>query len=647
MRLIILKVFLLVILILTDLQTRAQVCTGSLGDPVINETFGDGTNPGPFLPPSVTTLFYTKANCPDDGYYTIANSLVSLENCHPFTWHDVANDHTGDPDGYMMIINASQLPSIFFTQQAKGLCQNTTYEFSAYILNLITLAASGPDVSEPNILFSIEEASTGKVLASYTTGTILPTDNPTWNKYGIYFKTTSLSDVIVKMSNLAPGGNGNDFILDDITFRACGPIIQTGFGSPAGTVSEDLCEGTSADFTLKATVTGNNNPVYQWQSNLGNGWSDIPGKTSNLLDVALKNPAKGIYQYRLGVANGTDISSVSCRVYSAPLSVNVTPYPVVAAITPQTFCEGNKLVLTATGGGVYSWTGPNLPPTSQNPLVINNVTSANAGIYTVAVTSDKGCSAVPVQVPVMILPKVVASVSNNVTICAGSQAQINASGGIFYKWTPATGLDHDDIANPKAAPLQTTTYQVDVSNGGCNDDTKGITVTVKQNPFANAGDNKQIHEGQSVKLSGSLGGDDITGFFWTPSTNLDDPASLTPVANPTDNITYTLNVQSKSCGQATSSVHVRVYKKIIIPNTFTPNNDGINDYWNIVGLITYPESSIMIFNRYGQKVYHNIGYSVPWNGTINGSPMPEGTYYYIIDLKNDTPKLTGWVLIVR
>jgi gliding motility-associated-like protein len=92
---------------------------------------------------------------------------------------------------------------------------------------------------------------------------------------------------------------------------------------------------------------------------------------------------------------------------------------------------------------------------------------------------------------------------------------------------------------------------------------------------------------------------------------------------------------------------VRVYKKIIIPNTFSPNNDGINDYWNIDALVTYPGSSILIFNRYGQQVYQSTGYARPWDGTYNGSPLPQGTYYYIIDLKNNTPKLTGWVLIVR
>ncbi|WP_428327563.1 gliding motility-associated C-terminal domain-containing protein [Mucilaginibacter sp.] len=641
------KLSILVICILFSVSAYAQSCSGSLGDPVINQNFGSGANPGAPLASGITNMNYTAGNCPDDGFYTIANSITGLGNCHPNTWQDVSSDHTGNPNGYMMIVNASNQPSVFFTQAANGLCPNTTYQFSAYILNLITLAASGPGVSEPNITFSIETSS-GQVLATDTTGTILPTRAPTWNFYGIYFTTpANVTDIVVKMTNNAPGGNGNDLILDDIVFRACGPLIQTGFGSTMGQSGQNICEHSNATYTLKAKVFAQN-PIYQWQSNYyGAGWVDIAGKTTDSLNIGFVDAKTGIYQYRLGVGNGSNIGAADCRVYSPTLTVTVDSLPVVPAIPPQTFCEGYTLTLTASGGGTYSWTGPNLPATSQNPLIINNVTPANAGTYTVVVTSGNGCPAAPVQVPVSIVPKVVASINNDVSICAGDATQLTASGGLYYKWTPSTGLDHDDIANPVATPLQTTIYNVNVSNNGCSDDSKSVTVTVRQLPVANGGGDKKIFEGQSVKLNGTDKGDEITGFYWTPTTALDNPNSLTPVASPTDNITYTLNVVSQNCGTSTSNVYVRVYKKITIPNTFTPNGDGINDTWNIDALVTYPESFTQIFDRYGQRVYQSQGYSKAWDGTYKGSALPTGTYYYIIDLKNNTPKLSGWVFIIK
>jgi gliding motility-associated-like protein len=92
---------------------------------------------------------------------------------------------------------------------------------------------------------------------------------------------------------------------------------------------------------------------------------------------------------------------------------------------------------------------------------------------------------------------------------------------------------------------------------------------------------------------------------------------------------------------------VRVFKKITIPNAFSPNNDGINDLWDIKALDTYPQSTIMVFDRYGKQVFQSIGYAKPWDGAYNGKALPEGTYYYIIDLKDGQPKLSGWVLIIK
>lgn len=646
------RLFLFVICILLSIKAVAQTCNGSLGDPVINQTFGSGPNPGPALSSDITNMKYVSSSCPNDGEYTIAHSMTGADNCHPYTWFNVPYDHTGNPNGYMMIVNASYDPSIFFTQTASGLCPNTTYEFSAYILNLLIPGVLTADNSQPNITFSIQTKS-GTVLATYNTGTIPPTpysQGPTWVQYGTFFTTpANATDVVVVMTNNAPGGNGNDFILDDITFRACGPIIQQGFGSTLGPAFKAICEGSNARYTLKATVVGSNAPAYQWQSNYyDKGWVDIDGKNADSLDIGFVNAIPGAYQYRVGVANGSAISSVQCRVYSSPLTVTVNPLPVVPAIADQTVCEGYDLKLTASGGAFYTWTGPNMQPSSQNPLIITNVTPANAGTYSVQAVSDSGCAAPAVQTRVTVIPKVVPGINSPAaSICAGSSVQLIATGGTSYKWTPATGLSLDNIPNPIATPAKTTKYVVDISNGACDDSTKSVTITVNKNPSVTAGNKITLFEGQSATLHGTVAGDSITTYSWTPSTYLSDPTALTPVATPPHDITYTLTAVSASCGIATSSVFVRVYEKITVPNTFSPNNDGVNDLWNIKSLITYPESNTQVFDRYGHKVFESTGYGTPWDGRLNGELLSEGTYYYVIDLKNGTPKVAGWVFIAR
>ena len=137
------SLFLLLILLSITLNTQAQTCSGSLGDPVICQTFGSGAQPGPALPAGLTNLQYTTNPCAEDGYYTLINA-TSI--CHS-DWHIVIKDHTGDKNGLMMLINASVTPNIFFTQTASALCaNNTTYEFSALCYEPGNVGFSGAGV---------------------------------------------------------------------------------------------------------------------------------------------------------------------------------------------------------------------------------------------------------------------------------------------------------------------------------------------------------------------------------------------------------------------------------------------------------------------------------------------------------------------
>jgi len=653
MRLIIFTILFPVLLTAAALQASAQTtttsCDGSLGDPIFTQDFGSGQNPGGPLAPGVTNMTYTSSNCPNDGFYTIMNSINLNQNCHN-TWQVVKSDHTGNPNGYMMVVNASYAPSVFFTQTAPLLCYSTTYYFSAYILNLITAStASGGGVSEPNILFSVETLD-GKVLATDTTGTIAPTDTATWVRKGVYFTTTNgdISNIVVKMTNLAPGGNGNDLILDDITFRACGPVIKTGFTSATNSTPQQLCQGASATYNLVASAA-DNNPSFQWQSyhTIG-GWTDTLGQNSSSLNVNFKNAVPGTYQYRVGIANGSAITSVSCRVYSQPLVIDVSTNPVIGGVAPtQSVCEGDTVSIFATGGVSYQWSGPNLSPTSENPLVINGITLADAGKYTVTAYNQYSCAGAPFSTQITVHPKPTPTISSdNTTICLGEKTQLIAGGGVRYLWSPAGSLNDATVPNPIASPTDTTTYTVNVYNAFNCYTTEKSTVNVLKKPVANAGSNRVMIQGQSIKLNGTEQNGNV--FYWTPNSYISGSNTLTPIVSPNQDTTYTLHVTStQNCGIDSSTVSVKVYQHIQIPNTFSPNNDGVNDFWNIAALNTYPKSLTQVFNRYGQQMFQSIGYGKPWDGKYNGQLLPAGTYYYIIDLKNDTPKISGWVVIVR
>ncbi|MCU0395070.1 MAG: hypothetical protein MUF29_04125, partial [Chitinophagaceae bacterium] len=109
-----------------------QICTGSLGDPVVNIHFGAGNNPGAPLPGSIVSYSYTSVACPDDGFYTLSNNSIG---CFGNTWHNLSEDHTpNDQGGYMMVVNASTAAGVFYVDTVRGLCGGTTYEFAAWIV---------------------------------------------------------------------------------------------------------------------------------------------------------------------------------------------------------------------------------------------------------------------------------------------------------------------------------------------------------------------------------------------------------------------------------------------------------------------------------------------------------------------------------
>jgi gliding motility-associated-like protein len=447
------------------------------------------------------------------------------------------------------------------------------------------------------------------------------------------------------MTNNSNGGApANDLALDDITFSPYGPALVASFSTTSSVTEETECAGQTSSYTLTVPApTGYTNPAYQWQVNTGSGWTDIAGATS--LTYTADPTTEGTYEYRLASAEAANISSLSCRIVSNVLTLVVNSAATSTASSNSPLCSGNTLSLTASSGSSYQWTGPNgFTSTEQSPS-ISNITTAAAGDYSVTVTSGN-CSATATT-NVQVYEQPVASAGNDTTICSGSSATLQASGGTGYSWSPATGLSSTTIADPVASPTDTTIYTVTVSNSDACTSTAKVTVNVEQKPTANAGADKVMTQGQSVTLNGKAKGTDVS-YYWTPNEYLSSDTVLNPVASPPSDITYTLHVVSNvGCGaEATDDVFVRVYKSITIPNTFTPNGDGVNDTWDITALSTYPQSLTQVFNRYGTIVYQSTGYAIPWDGKVNGQVVPSGTYYYKIDLKNGNI-FSGWLLVMR
>ena len=168
--------------------------------------------------------------------------------------------------------------------------------------------------------------------------------------------------------------------------------------------------------------------------------------------------------------------------------------------------------------------------------------------------------------------------------------------------------------------------------------------------------NHTVIPGSSAELT-VVGGNPGFGYLWSPDFYLSDPGTTaspnmsgTTTVTPAETITYQVDGQIGDC-QVSSSVTVTVGSPISVPNSFTPNGDGVNDFWGIDGIAAFPGAKVEVFNRWGQLVHRSLGYTQPWDGTgRSGKPLTPGTYYYVIEL-NDAdlplPPETGHVAIIR
>ncbi len=403
-----LKGYLFFTLFMPVVSPVSAQCSFSSGLQIVNETFGSGPNNiGPQLTAGITNFDYSPTICPKDGQYAIVHTT---SGCFTNAWHTVT-DHTGDANGYYMVVNASKQPSVFFTQTINGLCSGTTYQFASWVVNM----DSTVQPILPNITFAVQTIA-GDILASYSTGDIPITTQTTWKQYGLLFQTPpGVTSVILTMRNNAPGGNGNDLGIDDITFSPASPQIEiTCPGSKNDTLINYFCYQKRIGLS---SVVGDcyTQNAFQWQtSNDGVTWNDIPGVTGTVCDFIVQNP--GTQLFRLEVARVGNMENLNCRTSSAP---------------------------------------------------------------------------------------------------------------------------------------------------------------------------------------------------------------------------FTVISQSADCP---------VFK---IPNTFTPNGDGINDTWNMDFLQYFPGCLVRVYTRAGQQIFKSANYGKPWDGTYNGKRLPKGTYYYIIDLNNASPPLSGYIMIIR
>jgi len=382
--------------------------------------------------------------------------------------------------------------------------------------------------------------------------------------------------------------------------------------------NKTFCPGCEDDFTF--CFTSNNTIWLTFTTNISGG--DVQIDFSNL-----------VFETNTGQDD-----AIQATILEATVPCNSASYTAIGN------CESN-------GSVPFSLNVTGLPPNSTFYILINGDLSG-AGITLAAeCTFDLTISGSGID----RASSSVSLTSSSTNICkndiyTATAILTDCPDTTDFKWfingtlvaqTTEEFFQTTDLSDGDVVSVETTCYtfcsQVVSSSTGA--------ITVYTFPL-DAGPDQIISPGQTTQLFGSTTAPD---HVWAPSFSLNDPNSLTPLAFPANTTTYALSATENGC-TLVDYVTVLIEESLIFPTTFSPNDDGINDTWEISGVDLYPNCFVRIFDRWGQEVFQSTGYSKSkaWDGMGNSGKMSEGVYFYIVELRDDEKReFKGSITLIR
>ena len=409
-----------------------------------------------------------------------------------------------------------------------------------------------------------------------------------------------------------------------------------------------------------STVAGNGIQGYS-----GDGGPALKASFYRPVDLALD--AEG----NLYIADARN--NVIRKITFCTTSSMATPSISITASAIE-ICSGALVSFSAipvNGGStpVYSWSvngigiGTNSPDYTSNTLVNGDVVSCGlASSATCLTTTTANSNAISMTVNPSLTPSITVEATGT-TICAGDPVSFTATVGNsinnpIYQWQVngmAVGGNTADYESRQFSNGDIVLCKVTGNDGCAVGSSTGIIMTVNPVPQIGPTPDILLPLGQSITLNPQVTGD-INSYSWSPGKGLSDSTIHDPIASPSNTTLYTLTVKTAQGCAASATIKVEVYGKLSIPNAFTPNGDGKNDIFYVLG--GPPGSSIRdlsVYNRWGQKVFqvHDGVTADPafgWNGMYNGAPAPTGAYIYSLTIRfadGTQQQLQGTVILVR
>ncbi len=451
---------------------------------------------------------------------------------------------------------------------------------------------------------------------------------------GGYSWNFGVSSTISDTSNaFAPTFTYPDTGTYTVTLVAYSSVDPTCADTTTGTVT--ILPDYSASFTYTLD-TCSNTVSFQDTSNAQSGftaqhsWFLGDGTSSNISDPVHTYAGSGNYPVQLiATSDRGCVDTVNQSLFLPPL----LDAQIVASTPPSCDgdCNGTAAVLNFNGLAPYSisWNDP----LQQTSLLADSLCP---GSYQVTVTDARGCqdtASIQINPAQALTLSAAATVDYCGGICGGTATAL-ASGGnppLSFSWN-----DPQNQNTATAVNLCPGTYSVVLSDqNGCTLQTQVQVVYTDSFPTVQASaDTTSLFLGQSTQLNAitSVGS---FNFSWSPAIGLNNTGIANPVSTPTSTTTYLVTATDANGCPVTDSVTIVVREvvceepEIFIPTAFSPNNDQRNDVFYVRGN-TIESMQLVVYDRWGEKVFESNSPAQGWDGTFRGKPLPPDVYAYYL-----------------
>lgn len=332
------------------------------------------------------------------------------------------------------------------------------------------------------------------------------------------------------------------------------------------------------------------------------------------------------------------------------------------ASTNSPICDGVELELDGTMSplGTITWSGPAWFTSTEFSPRIPNATDAYTGVFEM-VANYGFCEQIR-PLDILVTPKIEAAITGKLDYCEREVVELTGTGNGELKgfsWSGPSNLERDSqqLVLPSFAPYQAGTYEVIIDNGLCTD-TATTVISAIPSPTINLPGLIETDFCTPLKLKPIITGDDQVTYSWTRREGLDCYDCATPVLQAPFLPSYQLTVMNDFMCADTSTVQVVLDKEqlIYVPNAFSPNFDGRNDYFQLFPNCGISQiKNLEIYNRWGAIVYKNdkidaLDPQVFWDGRIGGEIAPTGVYIWQVELDlvdGTTLRYFGDISLVR